>query len=185
MPILLFLILLSACSSEPAPPAPSGANRVSRLYYWSQHLGLTRRVRDLEGSAAAAEALEDLRDLERRHRLTPDALSRLDAEARRDSWPSSSDCRPPSMPIRQHGLVLAPMLVERVPADTVPGVTGIAILETRIDRHGRVVEARILKGLGEEADRSAVAAARRWRFAPALLCGQPVEVFFNLTVRVE
>jgi protein TonB len=56
-----------------------------------------------------------------------------------------------------------------------------------IDRQGNVTEARVLKGLPFGLDHAALAAIRQWKFQPGTLNGQPVPVYYNLTVnfRIE
>jgi len=61
-------------------------------------------------------------------------------------------------------------------------VTGTVILEATIDEHGNVTEARVLKGLPMGLDRAAVEAVKTWKFAPAVLHGQPVPVYYVLTI---
>ena len=56
-----------------------------------------------------------------------------------------------------------------------------------IDRQGNVTEARILKPLPLGLDQAALNAVRQWKFKPGTLNGQPVPVYYNLTVnfRIE
>lgn len=61
-------------------------------------------------------------------------------------------------------------------------VQGVVILETIIDALGNVTDVTVLKGLPGGLSDSAVEAARSWRFEPARRNGEPVPVFFNLTV---
>ena len=62
------------------------------------------------------------------------------------------------------------------------GVQGVVVVEAIIDTEGSVNSVRVLRapprGLGE----AAVTAIKSWRFEPALLNGQPVAVYYNLTV---
>ena len=51
-----------------------------------------------------------------------------------------------------------------------------------IDREGNVTEARILKGLPMGLDQEALRVIRMWKFRPGTLNGQPVAVYYNLTV---
>ena len=75
--------------------------------------------------------------------------------------------------------VQPPVLVTRVPGTVMragrPPAAALAI-EVLIDRAGRVEDARILGtgGASHDRQRAALAAARRWRFVPAQLNGQPV-----------
>ncbi|HEV7240827.1 MAG TPA: energy transducer TonB [Thermoanaerobaculia bacterium] len=96
------------------------------------------------------------------------------------------------MPIRVGGNVRAPVAVKRVdPVYTEVArkarVEGIVIIEAVIDRQGNVTEARVLKGLPFGLDLAALNAIRQWKFQPGTLNGQPVPVYYNLTVnfRIE
>lgn len=64
-------------------------------------------------------------------------------------------------------------------------VTGIVILEATIDEQGTVADVRVLKGLPMGLDRSAVEAVQQWKFKPATLKGQPVAVYYVLTVNFQ
>ncbi len=58
---------------------------------------------------------------------------------------------------------------------------GMIIIESVIDRHGRVCAARLLKGSGPLAE-SAVESLKRWRFEPARVNGRPIPVYFTLSL---
>ncbi len=63
-------------------------------------------------------------------------------------------------------------------------VQGVVVLETLIDRTGRVREARILESPAPSLAEAAIAAARQWRFEPARNAqGVAVDVRFVLTLR--
>lgn len=96
------------------------------------------------------------------------------------------------VPVRVGGNVKAPIAVLRVdPVYTEVArkarVHGIVIIEAVIDRQGNVTEARVLKPLGMGLDQAALTAIKRWKFQPGTLNGQPVPVYYNLTVnfRIE
>ena len=61
-------------------------------------------------------------------------------------------------------------------------IQGIVIVEAVIDRQGNVTEARILKGLPMGLDAEALSAIKRWRFRPGTMNGNPVPVYYNLTI---
>lgn len=91
-------------------------------------------------------------------------------------------------PVRVGGNVKAPTVIE---PRTDPKYTeiarrarisGIVIIEAVIDRQGNVTEARILKGLPMGLDQEALRAIKMWKFRPGTLNGQPVPVYYNLTV---
>jgi TonB family protein len=62
-------------------------------------------------------------------------------------------------------------------------IQGVVILEAIIDALGNVTEVQVLKGLPGGLSDAAVDTTRTWRFEPARRNGQPVPVFYNLTVR--
>lgn len=91
-------------------------------------------------------------------------------------------------PVRVGGNVKAPIVIEprADPKYTEIArrarIEGLVIIEAVIDRDGNVTEARILKGLPMGLDQEALSAIRRWKFRPGTLNGQPVPVYYNLTV---
>lgn len=90
-------------------------------------------------------------------------------------------------PVRVGGNVKAPVTIERVdPRYTEVArkarIQGIVIIEAVIDRQGNVTEARVLKGLPMGLDAEALSAIKRWKFRPGTLNGQPVPVYYNLTI---
>jgi TonB family protein len=62
-------------------------------------------------------------------------------------------------------------------------IQGVVILEAVINEKGHVENVKILKGLPEGLSESAVKTAAEWEFEPATLKGEPVPVYFNLTIR--
>ena len=62
-------------------------------------------------------------------------------------------------------------------------IQGVVILEAVIDEKGKVRDVKVLKGLPEGLSKSAVETAAKWEFEPATLQGEPVPVYFNLTIR--
>jgi TonB family protein len=74
----------------------------------------------------------------------------------------------------------------RVPAQRSPeadaaGVTGIVVVEIRIDETGGVTGAKIVRSV-PLLDESAVAAVKEWRFAPTIVEGRAVPVKMTVTV---
>ncbi len=95
-------------------------------------------------------------------------------------------------PVRVGGNVKAPVIVTRVEpvypeAARRARIQGIVIIEAIIDRQGNVTEVRMLKTLPFGLDQSAMNAVKQWKFKPGTLNGQPVPVYYNLTVnfRIE
>ena len=62
-------------------------------------------------------------------------------------------------------------------------IQGVVILEAIIDAKGSVRDVKVLKGLPMGLTESAVDTAMQWKFEPATLEGEPVAVYFSLTIR--
>ncbi len=60
---------------------------------------------------------------------------------------------------------------------------GVVILEAIVDEEGNVDDVKVLKGLPYGLSDEAVQTASTWKYKPALLNGEPVPVFLNLTIR--
>jgi protein TonB len=63
------------------------------------------------------------------------------------------------------------------------GVAGKVRVELTVDETGRVVNVRVIAGLGHGLDEAAVAAARAATFEPAVRCGKPSRSTFTLGIR--
>jgi protein TonB len=63
------------------------------------------------------------------------------------------------------------------------GVEGKVRIQLTVDESGRVVDVRVLQGLGHGLDEAALAAARQAQFEPATQCGKPVRATFNISMR--
>lgn len=76
------------------------------------------------------------------------------------------------------------MPAPRYPASALRrGETGEVLLRIEVDDMGRAVAVDIVQGSGSrELDRAALAAARNWRFRPALRDGQPVAGTVNVPI---
>lgn len=61
-------------------------------------------------------------------------------------------------------------------------VMGVVILRTVVNADGTVRDVEVLKGLPLGMTESAVETVREWRFRPATRNGEPVPVFYNLTI---
>lgn len=62
------------------------------------------------------------------------------------------------------------------------GMQGIVIMEIRVDSDGSVVDAKVLRPIGEPLDSAAMDAVLQWRFMPTLLNGSPVEILMTVTI---
>ncbi len=90
-------------------------------------------------------------------------------------------------PIRVTGNVVPPVCIKRVKPKypeiaRKARIEGIVIIEAIINKQGKVVSARVIKGLGKALNEAALEAVYQWEFTPATLNGVPVDVYFNLTV---
>jgi periplasmic protein TonB len=63
------------------------------------------------------------------------------------------------------------------------GIEGKVRVELTVDESGRVVNVRVLTGLGYGLDEAAIAAAERASFEPALRCGKPARATFTISMR--
>lgn len=93
-------------------------------------------------------------------------------------------------PVHVGGDVKAPIAISRVePLYTEIArkarIQGIVIVEAVIDRDGNVTEARVLKPLPMGLGDAALEAVKKWKFKPGTLNGQPVPVYYNLTVNFQ
>jgi protein TonB len=61
------------------------------------------------------------------------------------------------------------------------GVTGIVVVEIRIDETGGVTDAKIVRSV-PMLDESALAAVKEWRFAPTIVDGRAVPVKMTVSV---
>jgi protein TonB len=61
-------------------------------------------------------------------------------------------------------------------------VTGVVILEARIEADGRVINARILRSI-PPLDQAALDAVKQWEFTPTLMNGVPTPVMMTVTVQ--
>jgi TonB family protein len=83
--------------------------------------------------------------------------------------------------------VKAPTLIDRVepilpPDERAAGITGIVIVEVKINDRGTVDDVKVLKVLPFGLDQAAADAVRQWTFRPGTLGDQPVPVVVNLVV---
>jgi TonB family protein len=96
----------------------------------------------------------------------------------------------PDVP-RIGGNVRAPVAVKRVEPQYPYGaqyfhVTGAAIFESVIDKQGNVRDIVMLRALpAPTLSYCAMEALRQWKFRPATVDGEPVDVLFNLTVNFK
>jgi TonB family protein len=61
-------------------------------------------------------------------------------------------------------------------------IQGVVILQTIIDTLGEVKNVRVLKGLPSGLTEAAIEAVTQWRFNPATLEGEPVAVYYMVTI---
>jgi len=102
-------------------------------------------------------------------------------------WVPDAPPGPAIGPVRVEGDVLAPKRVfapqPEYPEEARLGrVQGVVILETIIDTLGAVTNVKVLKGLPSGLTEAAVKAVSDWRFNPAMLNGEPVAVYYLVTV---
>lgn len=62
------------------------------------------------------------------------------------------------------------------------GVEGTAVVRAVVRRNGRVGSVEILRDPGMGLGEAAADAVRRWRFRPATYQGEPIDVYYNVTI---
>ncbi|HEU5162263.1 MAG TPA: TonB family protein [Thermoanaerobaculia bacterium] len=62
------------------------------------------------------------------------------------------------------------------------GVEGTVVVRAVVRRNGRVTNVQIVKDLPYGLGEAAANAVRRWRFRPATYQGEPIDVYYNVTV---
>lgn len=60
---------------------------------------------------------------------------------------------------------------------------GVVVLQAVIGIDGKARDVKVLQGLGKGLDEKAIEAVAKWTFQPATLDGEPVAVYYNLSVR--
>jgi len=90
-------------------------------------------------------------------------------------------------PVRVGGDVLPPKLVSSVlpvypPLAQQAGVTGTVVIDTTIDKEGRVEKMKMISGPVLLRD-AALKALRQWRYAPSKLNGRPISVEMIVSIR--
>ena len=64
-------------------------------------------------------------------------------------------------------------------------VEGKVRVQLTVDEAGKVVDVRLIAGLGHGLDEAALAAARRSTFEPAMRCGKPTQATFTISMRFK
>lgn len=88
------------------------------------------------------------------------------------------------------GDVIKPVISESVSPEytaeaTKAGTEGLVVLRTVIGVDGSIRDAWVTQPLEDSLDQAALDVIRQWRFAPATLNGQPVEVYYDLTINFQ
>ncbi len=60
---------------------------------------------------------------------------------------------------------------------------GTVFLDLLVDDKGNVVEHKVIRGAPMGLTESAVEAVRQWKYSPAMMNGQPISVWLNVSVR--
>jgi len=107
--------------------------------------------------------------------LAPPPLQCLDPQGR----PS------PDRPVRLDSKIKRPELIHRVTPELGDRrYRGVILIESIIDRRGRVCAARLQRG-SEPFATAFLEAVKQWKFKPATRNGKAVAVFYYLTVNFD
>lgn len=144
---------------------------------------LLRRQAELESDPAVQQKL-----IEEADALRQRAMDLVKARHETESRPATE--QDPGVTLRAGGDVTAPVVLNRVEA-VIPEIAkkarvgGIVIIEATIDEEGRVIAAKVLKGLPFGLSEAALEAVRQWTFRPATKDGEPVAVIYNVMVNIK
>ncbi len=88
------------------------------------------------------------------------------------------------------GTITAPAVVKRVEPNysqtaRLNRISGIVILESHIEKSGRISHIKTLRGLPLGVTNDAIAAVKQWQFKPGMVGEKPVDVVFNLTINFK
>jgi protein TonB len=93
------------------------------------------------------------------------------------------DCLDPPTKPRPRGAIQQPAFTSEALA---AGIVGKVRVQISVDETGRVIDVKLIQGLGYGLDEAALAAARKASFEPALHCGKPeratVKLAFSFTL---
>ncbi|MDX2000684.1 MAG: energy transducer TonB [Thermoanaerobaculia bacterium] len=86
--------------------------------------------------------------------------------------------------------VMVPVILHRVPprytvAARYGRLTGTVVLELVIDEQGRLRSPKVRKSLDSGLDFAALESIRQWRFQPATLKGEPIAVYYVVTIQFK
>lgn len=119
----------------------------------------------------------------------PDALPPMAERVAPPPHPAPPPLAPEAPPVPPSAVTSSAPLPIDMPAPRYPasalrrGETGEVLLRIEVDSGGRAAAVDIVQGSGSrELDRAALAAARNWRFRPALRDGQPVAGTVNVPI---
>jgi TonB family protein len=105
---------------------------------------------------------------------------RIELCKRKRDQPLEETSSPPS---RVGGEIAPPKNIHHpAPQFARSGPQGTIVLEAIIDEDGCVRQVKVDRGIGKAQDAAALKAVRKWVFRPAMYNGQPVRVFYHLTV---
>lgn len=106
--------------------------------------------------------------------------------------PESLQCVGEERILRQHAAIAQPRLLAKkaieYPPDHRPwdGKPGVLIVQAVVAQDGRIARVKVLRGPQDEILNQALAEAmKEWRFVPARVQGEPVAVYYVLTIPVN
>lgn len=89
--------------------------------------------------------------------------------------PAAEPAPPPKPPVRKAAQVKRRIKPAYPVAAKRAGVEGLVVLVITIDETGKVVDAKVVKGLGYGLDEAALNVVQRWEYEPASIDGKPIK----------
>lgn len=171
--LVLFLVLLAGQRGERDLREPDDARRPAAA---------APVLRPLPVPPAMDSGVRDVPDI-------PESTARLEEPAVPRPTPAAPATHIPGEPGRGSvAATSAPVPVES-PGPRYPpralrrGESGEVMLRIEVDARGRPARVAVASGSGSrDLDRAAIAAARRWRFRPAMRDGEPVDGVVNVPI---
>lgn len=184
---------------EPAPPDPTPPEKTPQSHALARRAAAPPPAAEPPPKAAQSQALDALPDfgvsLTGGVNGTGVALPVGGGRAAREpalekvlrkaapvaaALPSDGCDEPPAKP--KPSSIPQPAYTEEAQAAAIEGKVRVQLT---VDETGKVIDVKLIQGLGHGLDEAALQAARRATFEPALRCGRPARATFTIAMRFK
>jgi TonB family protein len=148
---------------------PAYLDTLAWAFYWNQRY---------EDAASAERKALSLRSGDRSYSQNLANFEALaQSEQKSPNQPSANQIFGP-----QSGATMPTAVSTPPPAGPLEKGEGVVVLFVVVGSNGRVLQAKVAKGVSPDSDRKAIDAVRQWVFKPAMKDGKPVAVQINVEV---